>query len=1427
MRGQRTSGALAKIRFEVTEDALYVANSGGAFDQVGVISICRQNLSSKGASAKDIRLLRCADSELIAAIQKRQLELYRVDPNLVLEDRNAESEATRDYAGRCILELLQNGDDAMAPSGATPAELIGAKGLGFKSVLEITDNPQIFSGPFRFQFDVVRSRELLADHPHASQVGVFRMPHPAEPDRKSSQLIREGFATVVRLPFRDAHAYTLAQTELRGLQPHFLLLAQHLEAVEIRLDDGTRRDLLRTGRRGDLSGAPATLRVRTGSAAWQETDWRVWRDVWASAQDRHKRLSVGIALELLDGVPVPTSEPIPLFVFYPTEDQIAARFLIHGAFDVQGNRKHVRQGDNDAALLDRMAALVSRIATDIPAEATLAIFRDMIAAAPGRKVKSIGRLLQFRMVGALKETAFIPVVGRARSKALPSEARTSAPGFAALLRPRKRAVASAGIARPELEPGFDTLIALGGTRLGQEEYAALLHHARCDGIDACITAASVMVRTCLGVHPSAATLKHLRAAPIWPTNSGTVRSLSEDRPLLLDRPANWPNWSAADALAPAFVDAVFPGKTIAKEWLPLLDGELHRTPEAYLHACIAPTLGEWSDEDWEAQGWEALERIAEWATLAEFATMKPYVPAAKLGHARDALVAVARIPTAKTWVRARHSYARTTLGAPACFARFFKDVPGRHLCAFPGEARQRFPRERWRALLRYLGVSWEPKIWKFGDEYNADLGEADDNAFWRAHSEALRYREDDWFLEAFPTCLGEDVPAGSLMTMIEDIHRASESLEGTYLKVWGAWTTHPPKPFKSFIQFQLRHTPFLPVRSNIWGTTHAVGSQAYWPKRGIPGVTPNLDLTGIKEPRRTQLRASVGKVLAVRSELPTGWDEWVEWNKALVAAAKECRIPGGERTARAFYEAMLETKFNHCGSPPDTLVCVSASSESGLEAVPRARATWIDKPAFAAPEILDALSQAGLCHLPPLLERGALAPERLKAPRASSIVRIEPDFIPADPSTRKYENLLRARWRAIAVQCDAKRVRPPAVPKIRAVNGLTLSIGLDDTPVAQISASNFLDGDTWLIDLANPTDALASALAEGVGHGADLRYRFAALLKARNREEVTRALLEDGIPPYQLTAVQLEDDPEPDEEVVPQSTGQADPGQTPGDQTANSDSKPGEESAASPPPSPPPPPPAPSSSASVVDPTRRANAQFYASGELSARPLYDPELSSGGGGGSGAGSSGTGGGGWSQRQMELGLEGEDWLAARITATAPNGVSIARNIRDHLNGESDIIIETGGQSWHVEVKTLSTERIYWSDLERGKAERNRDRYAMCLLVPYAYTYRMYWSWDPLADLLACERRMQWQWATESAGPRLAPDSWVAANGMRTPERLPDRATAVIRVQSQHLSSLTLDDPNLSMLWGRIIERPAQDVGAQTEEVRDPGVSMTGS
>ncbi len=753
----RANTPTARLWFEVAADALYVANTGKPFDHAGVISVCRQNLSSKGASASDINLMNCADEALVGEICKRQIALYELDPNLLLEDRNSETETTRDYAGRCLLELLQNGDDAMSPAGAIPTELIGAKGLGFKSVLEISDTPQIFSGPFHFGFDVVQSRRLLSHIAVGEQVSFFRLPHDIAPDAVAGRLIKAGFSTVIKLPFRDENARAATITDLRALQPHFLLLAQHLEAVEIRLPGGNTRSLAWTGLRGDEGGAYAAIRVRENSAEWIASDWRVWRDVWPAPQDGEKRLSVAIAVRLENGVPTPCPEPLPIHVFYPTEQQIGAGFLIHAAFDVQQNRKQIRVGSNDEALLERLAAMTRRIALDIPSESTLALFRGLVAAVPKRKGQHLDRRIQYHMVGALRETPFISVLGQRRAKVLPGEARTALEGFGALLDPSRSAVGRAAIARPELEDGFDVILELGGSRLGQADYANLFRYGRCGSVDACVTAAQVMLRTCLSAtHVDPSVLTELHAAPIWPTADGRVRALAGDRPLLLKRPPNWPVWCEADELDPRFSQALFANGTISKEWEQLTGELLHRTPDAFLRFCIAPALAAWDGARWEIDGWDALRLIDSWAAPDDWAKLKPYVSDAKLGVLREALVAVARVPAGKGWRQARHCYARPELSARVCFARYFKTIQDRHLCGFPSAARQSFPRDRWRGLLRYLGVSWEPKIWRFGDQQaGSDAGLPDQKAFWSAvGANNIRHREKDWYLEHFPACLG-------------------------------------------------------------------------------------------------------------------------------------------------------------------------------------------------------------------------------------------------------------------------------------------------------------------------------------------------------------------------------------------------------------------------------------------------------------------------------------------------------------------------------------------------------------------------------------------------------------------------------------------------------------------------------------------------
>ena len=131
---------------------------------------------------------------------KRTLAAYRSQPNLVLEHANHEEDTARGgYATRQLFELIQNGADALSGSAGgriwlrlTPSHLYCADegqpidrdgvralmfshlspktghlgklegfGLGFKSVLGVTDRPEFFGRSGSFRFDRNRSSEII------------------------------------------------------------------------------------------------------------------------------------------------------------------------------------------------------------------------------------------------------------------------------------------------------------------------------------------------------------------------------------------------------------------------------------------------------------------------------------------------------------------------------------------------------------------------------------------------------------------------------------------------------------------------------------------------------------------------------------------------------------------------------------------------------------------------------------------------------------------------------------------------------------------------------------------------------------------------------------------------------------------------------------------------------------------------------------------------------------------------------------------------------------------------------------------------------------------------------------------------------------------------------------------------------------------
>ena len=157
----------------------------------------------------------------IANESKRTLKAYDKQPYLVDEHANHEEDTTHGgYVHRQLFELVQNSADALAgvPAGGrieirlTEAYLycaddgepidckgvtalmfshmspkrgtreIGRFGLGFKSVLGVTDAPEFFSRSGSFRFDRTRSQKRIGQFvPDAERYPALRLPDPIDP----------------------------------------------------------------------------------------------------------------------------------------------------------------------------------------------------------------------------------------------------------------------------------------------------------------------------------------------------------------------------------------------------------------------------------------------------------------------------------------------------------------------------------------------------------------------------------------------------------------------------------------------------------------------------------------------------------------------------------------------------------------------------------------------------------------------------------------------------------------------------------------------------------------------------------------------------------------------------------------------------------------------------------------------------------------------------------------------------------------------------------------------------------------------------------------------------------------------------------------------------------------------------------------------
>ena len=951
---------IKEVLFDLVDDALYVANGGRPFTRKGVIGICASHLSEKIDGDSDD--YGSEGKELISAIRQREIRTYQNDKSRLTSDSRGEQEISHDYGGRFVWELLQNADDVMGSDERPPADLIGSKGLGFKSVLEITEEPEIYSGPFRFKFSPNETQELLkrkSIHENPPRL-TFRIPHPCpcQPTDKADELLKAGYGTVIRLPFLDGKAREKAQDALEGLEPLFLLLSQELESVRIILD-GEERCFRVERETQHLSDGRAVLHCPAGARSWKR---------WTGTKETNepKRLTVAIALPVDEnGKAVSCTDALPFHVFFPTEEQIGVKALLHASFDLQQNRKHLREGNYDTELLDLFGTVLEKVVLDIPAQTALETFGSIPEEGGSGPLERIRKTIREKM----RSTRFVPVIGG--GKVPPRESQLWKDNLGSVLRADEQKVKETSLVVPELSGSSDILEELGATEIEGDEYVWLLRYCRNESLEDCSASFRVLVKGGLERIPyrreREQILNLLREVPCWWTENGQARPLDTEPPLLWEKPDNWPYWLPVDSLHPAFRAEIKKWKEQQKkasgsskkgEWENLTAGFLSREPEHYIDWVLIPVVKKWTPQEWKRRGFDVLELLARWESPHRFDQTEPCIKGEE--GRRNTLSTVLRLPTDKGWLPAIDCFAGKNWDGPEAFDEFFKNAKENGVVQsfqeWPDDL-QEVGKDKWEDLLRWIGVSWEPKVCQTQDFTISS------HRLWTVYRSGREERPrtcqggGNYLIRDFPDCQSKIGKKNILQSLPTLIKLSSKSAERRWSYRTGYRVYSDSEQTLAFEQ--LRHEAWLPVKKSILEDRPRIPpNEAFLPNKGLSGLLPEVDRSGIDNNTWHGQDGIESKLrdLGAMDSLPDDAEKWHEWMRRLAEKgdnlSEEAPADWKDGEAKALWRAVRSLygeylKQGISDRLPDDVkipcVCLENGRRTLHFSLPR-EVYWIDEP---------------------------------------------------------------------------------------------------------------------------------------------------------------------------------------------------------------------------------------------------------------------------------------------------------------------------------------------------------------------------------------------------------------------------------------------------------------------------------------------------
>ncbi|MET7875755.1 DEAD/DEAH box helicase family protein [Micromonospora profundi] len=379
------------------------------------------------------------------------IESYRAKPDLIKEHANhEESIRVGGYANRTLLELVQNAADAMAgnadegenagrveivldtvggalycANGGRPfskrgliaithahlsgkrGDEIGRFGLGFKSVLAVSNAPQVFSRSVSFEFNSPQAQSAIAE----VGLGVKRYPvlrtattiDPVAAFGHDPVLsgLAEWAATIVKLP--NVSSIPRLRREITGFSSHFLLFVGAVREVRLRIVGSDPFEVTHSSRNlGD-----GLFRIERSGGEHEE--WLVKDRMHSPSPEARQQVGEAVsrsAVKVTVAIPKRRGKRYQIgqfWSYFPLEDKTSASALFNAPWSVNDDRTTLLRNDYNREMLVTLADMFVQMVTLVRTPEDPAAHLDYLPAR-GQEELSFGdevlcRQVPFKSIG--------------------------------------------------------------------------------------------------------------------------------------------------------------------------------------------------------------------------------------------------------------------------------------------------------------------------------------------------------------------------------------------------------------------------------------------------------------------------------------------------------------------------------------------------------------------------------------------------------------------------------------------------------------------------------------------------------------------------------------------------------------------------------------------------------------------------------------------------------------------------------------------------------------------------------------------------------------------------------------------------------------------------------------------------------------------